>query len=486
MKLSVGLKVANSLSLTPQLQQAIRLLQLSSLELEQEIQLQLDSNPLLDKVEDQLNIESLASLEQKENEHENKDLTNELNANTLPDELAVDTDWDDIYTHQPTSLGSPEYEEREDNRHGHLGLKEHMLEQINLLHFSPVDNLIAHCIVDALDEKGFLDADLDEITTSVQYLLDSMDYAAEVENDEVVVVLKHIQRLDPPGVASRNLAECLLVQLESLPLETPYRREAIILLAHYELLISNELQKLIKQTGLNQEQLKSSVELLKTLKAYPGMEFENKDSDYQIPDVVVMKKNNHWQVKLNPDVIPKLRINSFYANMIRRADQSNDNQYLRNQMLDAKNFIKSVDERHKTLLKVATCIVEHQKRFLEIGAEGMKPLILRDIAEEVELHESTVSRVTTNKYMLTPRGLFELKYFFSSHVSTTTGGEASSIAIRAKIKKLIAEENPRKPLSDNIIANLLKDDGIDVARRTVAKYRESLHIPSSSERKVLI
>lgn len=486
MKLSVGLKVANSLSLTPQLQQAIRLLQLSSLELEQEIQLQLDSNPLLDKVEDQLNIESLASLEQKENEHENKDLTNELNANTLPDELAVDTDWDDIYTHQPTSLGSPEYEEREDNRHGHLGLKEHMLEQINLLHFSPVDNLIAHCIVDALDEKGFLDAHLDEITTSVQYLLDSMDYAAEVENDEVVVVLKHIQRLDPPGVASRNLAECLLVQLESLPSKTPYRCEAIILLAHYELLISNELQKLIKQTGLNQEQLKSSVELLKTLKAYPGMEFENKDSDYQIPDVVVMKKNNHWQVKLNPDVIPKLRINSFYANMIRRADQSNDNQYLRNQMLDAKNFIKSVDERHKTLLKVATCIVEHQKRFLEIGAEGMKPLILRDIAEEVELHESTVSRVTTNKYMLTPRGLFELKYFFSSHVSTTTGGEASSIAIRAKIKKLIAEENPRKPLSDNIIANLLKDDGIDVARRTVAKYRESLHIPSSSERKVLI
>jgi RNA polymerase sigma-54 factor len=191
-------------------------------------------------------------------------------------------------------------------------------------------------------------------------------------------------------------------------------------------------------------------------------------------------------VQLNPDIMPKLRINSFYANMIKRADQSNDNQYLRNQMLDAKNFIKSVDERHKTLLKVATCIVEHQKMFLEVGAEGMRPLVLRDIAEEVELHESTVSRVTTNKFMLTPRGLFELKYFFSSHVSTTSGGEASSIAIRAKIKKLVSEENPRKPLSDNIIANLLKEDGIDVARRTVAKYRESLHIPSSSERKVLI
>ena len=484
MKLSVGLKVANSLSLTPQLQQAIRLLQLSSLELEQEIQIQLDSNPLLEKVEEQSSIESLSTLQDQE--RDNKDLTNELNANHLPDDLPVDTDWDDVYTHQPTSLGSPEYEEREDNRQGHLGLKEHILEQINLLHFSDVDRLIAHCIVDSLDEKGFLDAEIAEITASVQHLLETMDYEDEVEDDEVLVVLKHIQHLDPPGVASRNLAECLLVQLESLPVHQAYRCEAIKLLNHYELLISNELPKLIKQTGLNPEQLKCAVDLLKTLKAYPGMEFEEKESDYQIPDVVVMKKNDHWQVQLNPDVMPKLRINSFYASMIKRADQSNDNQYLRNQMLDAKNFIKSVDERHKTLLKVATCIVEHQKRFLEIGAEGMKPLVLRDIAEEVELHESTVSRVTTNKFMLTPRGLFELKYFFSSHVATTSGGEASSIAIRAKIKKLISEENPRKPLSDNIIANLLKQDGIDVARRTVAKYRESLHIPSSSERKVLI
>ncbi|MGD9699921.1 MULTISPECIES: RNA polymerase factor sigma-54 [unclassified Acinetobacter] len=484
MKLSVGLKVANSLSLTPQLQQAIRLLQLSSLELEQEIQIQLDSNPLLEKVEEQSSIESLSTLQDQE--RDNKDLTNELNANHLPDDLPVDTDWDDVYTHQPTSLGSPEYEEREDNRQGHLGLKEHILEQINLLHFSDVDRLIAHCIVDSLDEKGFLDAEIAEITASVQHLLETMDYEDEVEDDEVLVVLKHIQHLDPPGVASRNLAECLLVQLESLPAHQAYRHEAITLLNHYELLISNELPKLIKQTGLNPEQLKCAVDLLKTLKAYPGMEFEEKDSDYQIPDVVVMKKNDHWQVQLNQDVMPKLRINSFYASMIKRADQSNDNQYLRNQMLDAKNFIKSVDERHKTLLKVATCIVEHQKRFLEIGAEGMKPLVLRDIAEEVELHESTVSRVTTNKFMLTPRGLFELKYFFSSHVATTSGGEASSIAIRAKIKKLISEENPRKPLSDNIIANLLKQDGIDVARRTVAKYRESLHIPSSSERKVLI
>ena len=483
MKLSVGLKVANSLSLTPQLQQAIRLLQLSSLELEQEIQIQLDSNPLLEKVEEQNSVESLSNLEK---EQDNSDLTNELNADHLPDDLPVDTDWDDVYTHQSTSLGSAEFEEREDNRQGHLGLKEHMLEQINLLHFSQIDRLIAYCIIDSLDDKGFLDVEISEITSSVQHLLESMDYDEEIEDDEVLVVLKHIQRLDPIGIGSRNLAECLMVQLESLPVQTAYRNEAIVLLKHYELLISNELAKLLKQTGLNTDQLKSAVNLLKTLKAHPGLEFEDKDSDYQIPDVVVMKRNDHWQVQLNPDVMPKLRINSFYANMIRRADQSDENQYLRNQMLEAKNFIKSVDERHKTLLKVASCIVEHQKAFLEIGAEGMKPLVLRDIAEEVELHESTVSRVTTNKYMLTPRGLFELKYFFSSHVGTTSGGEASSTAIRAKIKKMIAEENVRKPLSDNAIANMLKDEGIDVARRTVAKYRESLHIPSSSERKVLI
>ncbi|PTV58414.1 RNA polymerase factor sigma-54 [Acinetobacter seifertii] len=482
MKLSVGLKVANSLSLTPQLQQAIRLLQLSSLELEQEIQIQLDSNPLLEKVEDESLAESLSTLENKES----NDLTTELNADHLPDDLPVDTEWDDIYTHQSTALGTPEFEEREDNRQVQMTLKEHMLEQVNLLHFSKIDQLIAYCIIDALDDKGFLDAELEEIILAVQHLLNDMDVEEEIEEDEVLVVLKHIQRLDPIGIGSRNLAECLKIQLDFLPKGTEYLKEAQSLLQYYELLIANDLNKLLKQTGLSKDELKLSVDLLKTLKPYPGMDFQKQESEYQIPDVVVAKKDLHWQVQLNPDIMPKLRINSFYSSMIRRADQSDDNLYLRNQMLEAKNFIKSIDERHKTLLKVATCIVEHQKAFLEIGAEAMKPLVLRDVAEEVELHESTVSRVTTNKYMLTPRGLFELKYFFSSHVGTTTGGEASSTAIRAMIKKLVSNENPRKPLSDNTIAALLKDEGIEVARRTVAKYRESLHIPSSSERKVLI
>jgi RNA polymerase sigma-54 factor len=482
MKLSVGLKVANSLSLTPQLQQAIRLLQLSSLELEQEIQIQLDSNPLLEKIEEESITESLSVLESKDSD----DLTTELNANHLPDDLPVDTDWDDIYTHQSTALATPEFEEREDNRQVQLSLKEHILEQVNLLHFSKIDQLIAYCIVDALDDKGFLDAEIEEIILAAQQLLNEMNIEEDIEEDEVLVVLKHIQRLDPLGIGSRNLAECLKIQLEFLPKDVEYLDEAKSLLQYYELLIANDLNKLLKQTGLTKDQLKFAINLLKTLKPYPGMDFDKQESDYQIPDVVVSKKDLHWQVQLNPDVLPKLRINSFYSSMIRRADQSEDNLYLRNQMLEAKNFIKSIDERHKTLLKVASCIVEHQKAFLEIGAEAMKPLVLRDVAEEVELHESTVSRVTTNKYMLTPRGLFELKYFFSSHVGTTSGGEASSTAIRAMIKKLVASENPRKPLSDNVIATLLKDEGIEVARRTVAKYRESLHIPSSSERKVLI
>lgn len=476
------MKVANSLSLTPQLQQAIRLLQLSSLELEQEIQIQLDSNPLLEKIEEESITESLSVLESKDSD----DLTTELNANHLPDDLPVDTDWDDIYTHQSTALATPEFEEREDNRQVQLSLKEHILEQVNLLHFSKIDQLIAYCIVDALDDKGFLDAEIEEIILAAQQLLNEMDIEEDIEEDEVLVVLKHIQRLDPLGIGSRNLAECLKIQLEFLPKDVEYLNEAKSLLQYYELLIANDLNKLLKQTGLTKDQLKFAINLLKTLKPYPGMDFDKQESDYQIPDVVVSKKDLHWQVQLNPDVLPKLRINSFYSSMIRRADQSEDNLYLRNQMLEAKNFIKSIDERHKTLLKVASCIVEHQKAFLEIGAEAMKPLVLRDVAEEVELHESTVSRVTTNKYMLTPRGLFELKYFFSSHVGTTAGGEASSTAIRAMIKKLVASENPRKPLSDNVIATLLKDEGIEVARRTVAKYRESLHIPSSSERKVLI
>jgi RNA polymerase sigma-54 factor len=472
------LKVANTLSLTPQLQQAIKLLQLSSLELEQEIQLQLDSNPLLEKIEDEFS--SIQQEEQKDPSLQD-DFSHEI-----PDDLPVDTDWDDIYTHQSTALAAPEYEEREDNRVIAENLAEHLLWQINLLHLSEMDKVIAYCIVDALDDRGYLGSELDEILAAAQHLALQAGWTDEIELAEVIVVLKYIQRLDPIGVAARHLVECLALQLESFEQSCELKLQAQKLLDHADLLLTNDIHRLMKQTQLNLEQLKQAITLLKSFDPEPGAKFQQKEGEYQIPDVILQKKDTHWHVFLNPDILPKLRVNPFYAGMIRRADQSTDNQYLKSQMLEAKNFIKSVDERHKTLLKVATCIVEHQKNFFEIGAEGMKPLVLRDIADEVELHESTVSRVTTNKYILTPRGLFELKYFFSSHVGTATGGECSSTAIRAMIKKMISTENPKKPLSDNIIAKLLQDEGIDVARRTVAKYRESLNIPASSERKTLI
>lgn len=483
MKLSLGLKVSNSLSLTPQLQQAIRLLQLSNLELEQEVQLQLDSNPLLERIDETTTVETVP----EQQEFENQELSEVIQSEFLPEDLPVDTQWDDIYTQQATSLVGDDFEEREDNRVGRTSLKEHIQEQVNLLKFSNVDKLIAFCIIDTLDEKGFLIDSLPEITMTVNQLLYQVDMQDdEVEEDEVYVVLRHIQQLDPIGVGSRSLVECLLIQLDHLTLSKADKTHAEKILANHQYLISHDLNKLIKTTGLTADELKKGLSLIKTLKPYPGSDFDTGEIEYQIPDVVISRENDVWNVKLNPDILPKIRVNSFYAGLIKRADQSADNQYIKRQMLEAKNFIKSIDERHKTLLKVASCIAKHQRGFLEQGAEAMKPLVLRHVADEVELHESTVSRVTTNKYVLTPQGLFELKYFFSSHVGTATGGECSSTAIRAMIKKIIASENPCKPYSDNTIAKLLKDDGIDVARRTVAKYREALHIASSSDRKVIL
>ena len=536
MKLSMGMKVSTSLSLTPQLQQAIKLLQLSSLELEQEIQAQLDSNPLLEVDEldnsraDQTSEQSNDTKNEQSNadpasdfgaddfrtdsfsndsdsndnlpEHRNEqpdafDLDGQMQHNALNDDMPVDTHWDDIFTHQSTALATPEFDDREDSRTAQHSIWDHLRWQLNLAHFSPVDRLIAECIVDGIDERGYLSIDLEEVREAALQQLSSLDteviealiaYGLDepIELDEVEVVLKRIQNFEPVGVAARSLQECLSLQLKNLPEQTPCRLDALKLLQHHDLLISNDLNRLMRQTKLTQDELKQALTLVQGLQAYPGHKFSDPEQDHQVPDVVVYKKNNRWQVQLNTDILPKLRVNSYYAGLIKRADNSSDNQYLRLHLQDARNFIKSVDERHKTLLKVASCIVEHQKDFFELGAEAMKPLVLRQIAEETNLHESTVSRVTTQKYIHTPRGLLELKYFFSSHVGTSTGGECSSTAIRAMIKKIIQEENVAKPLSDNTIAALLQREGIDVARRTVAKYRESLNIASSSERKRLL
>jgi RNA polymerase sigma-54 factor len=305
--------------------------------------------------------------------------------------------------------------------------------------------------------------------------------------DEVECVLKRIQMFDPIGSGSRTPQECLLVQLRQFSDDTPWLTEARQLINEYsDLLSSKDYRTLMRKSRLKEDQLREAMRLLQTLNPRPGSALITKEPEYVIPDVSVNKKNGRWVVELNPDSLPKLSVNQQYAAMSRRSKNSSDSQFIRSHMQEAKWFIKSLESRNDTLMKVANCIVQQQMGFFEHGPEMMKPMVLNDVAEMVDMHESTISRVTTQKYMHTPRGIFELKYFFSSHVATESGGECSSTAIRALIKKLVAAETPSKPLSDSKIAQLLAEQGIKVARRTIAKYRESLSIPPSNQRKSLI
>ena len=496
MKASLNIQMGQHLTMTPQLQQAIRLLQLSTIELQQEIQSVLDSNPLLEASE-----EHETRLSTPADEHNNAsdnirndDYESELSHTTLdinnnqeiPDQLPVDSAWDDIFTGNSanSSMSNDEEDEGFEARSTVAEtLYDHLLWQVNLTPFSLTDRTIAVCLIDALDENGYVTVELDDILEAAQNILPDED----IELDEVVAVLHRVQQFEPAGVAARNLQECLTIQLKQLPEDTEHRDAALLIIEqHLDLLASQDQLGLLKKAKLSEYQLRSAMTLIQSLNPHPGGKIGDEDNSYTIPDVIVTKNKNRWRVELNPDTAPKLRINSQYASLIRRADSSADNTYLKNHLQEARWFLKSLQSRHETLLKVATCIVEHQRGFLELGAEAMKALVLRDVAEEVGLHESTVSRVTSQKYMLTPRGLFELKYFFSSHVGTSSGGECSSTAIRAMIKKLVSQENPRKPLSDNKIADLLQEQGIEVARSTIAKYRASPKIPSSSDSKRLL
>jgi RNA polymerase sigma-54 factor len=354
--------------------------------------------------------------------------------------------------------------------------------QLNLTRLSDVDRIIAMAIIDATDERGRLTLSLEDIHHS---LIAGM--AVEIEDDEVVAVLHCLQQFEPAGVCTRDLQECLLVQLQQLPADTPWLDEAKLVVTRYISQLGNaDFAQILRRSKLSEDSLQKVLSLIRTLDPSPGLSVGEDDTEYIVPDVYVSKKNDRWTVELNPDIAPKLRINTDYASLIKRADNSSDNTYLRDNLQEARWFLKSLQSRNETLMKVASKIVQHQRGFLEYGEEAMRPLVLHEIAEAVEMHESTISRVTTQKYMHTPRGIFELKYFFSSHVSTATGGECSSTAIRALIKKLVAVENPRKPLSDSKITLLLKDQGINVARRTIAKYRDTLFIPPSNERKRLV
>lgn len=486
MKPSLQLGISQSLTMTPQLQQAIKLLAMSTLELQQEVQAALDDNPLLELDDGQGpdDGEHIEAAPKEEPIRESLDLDKH---NQLSDDLPVDTAWDDIYIGSNSGSGGEPVDEDgepiEARKAAVETLQDHLHWQLNVTPFSTLDRVIAEAIIDGLDGRGYLTVSLDELAETALSWCNE-----EAEEDEIIAVLHRIQQFDPPGVAARDLSECLLIQLNQKPEDTEHLDNAkLILREHTARLAAGDLAGLTRATGLSERSIHAAIALIRELKPHPGEGWASADDERQvIPDVVVRKLRGSWRVELNPDAAPKLRVNAGYANMIRRADSSPDNQYIRDNLQEARWLIKSLQSRHETLLKVATCIVEHQRGFLEQGPEAMKPLILREVADEVGLHESTISRVTTQKYLLTPRGLFELKYFFSSHVGTSSGGEASSTAIRAMIKKLVGQENQKKPLSDSKLADLLLEQGIEVARRTVAKYRESLNIPSSTDRKRLL
>ena len=559
MSMSFGLATTlnTSQKLTPQMQQAIKLLQLSSLELAQEVQAKLDSNPLLERVEededDYVDCDGYDS-------HNGEPLTlDSWNRNTSVDSFAKSThSLDDGFDYSDNSSDSLDKlqqasfdDEAIDNyavegddysgfdsgnyasaaigsgslsAHSANGnnedfnsyqgstsatIQDHVRWQLNFKRLSETDTLIAEYLMDSMDEMGFIRLDIDELLQSFDTIASFYQWDERVEHDEVMAVLRMIQSCDPLGVGARNLNECLALQLSKLDTNTKYLKEAQALLSASEHLVSNNIKALTELTGLAPEQITPALNLLRTLNPSPGLLFQSSQPDYMqpsesydIPDVLVTPIRRHnsnhttdnkngndttaqidgWQVRLNPDTLPKLRVNQEYANLVKRGDDSPDNQYLRENLTDARLFIRSIEERNQNLLKVATSIVRYQQEFLQHGATAMQPLILKAIAEEVDLHESTVSRLTTSKTILTPQGLFSLKHFFSSHVSSSDG-DISSTAISAMIKQLIADEDPKKPLSDSRIKDSLFAEGIDIARRTVAKYREAMNIGSSTQRK---
>lgn len=487
MKHSLQLKFSQSLTMTPQLQQAIRLLQLSSIELQTEIQDALESNMMLELEEEEQDasasngdtVPGTAEIAQ-----DLFSLSDNVTNESIPDDLPVDSAWEDIYdsnVYSYTKQSEPhEFLNFENQNSKPATLSDSLLWQSNLTPSSEKDRAIIVAIIDALDDDGYLTNDAEDI---LAVLGDGM----EVEVDEVEAMIRLVQAMEPTGIAARDLQECLGLQLAQCKPETAWLKEAEELVnKHLSLLAAHDYNQLMRRMKLNQEQLAEVVSLIQSMNPRPGSQIQDTHIQYITPDVYVKKIKGAWRVNLNSDSTPQLRINSSYAGMIKRADKSKDNTSLKTHLQEARWFIKSLQSRSDTLLRVAIAIVERQRAFLEYGDEAMKPLVLHDIAEALGMHESTISRVTTRKYMHTPRGIFELKYFFSSHVSTDFGGVCSSTAIRALIKKLINAEKPQKPLSDSKIAALLSDQGIRVARRTVAKYREAMTIPPSNERKRLV
>lgn len=475
MKHSLQLKLGQHLTLTPQLQQSIRLLQLSTLELNQELEQMLQDNPLLEREEE--DEAAFAAAEAPAHTAEAESQGSDASPPDAGSESGAtldDADWNDY--------GAAGDDDDNDYAHGPVtgaSLREHLLNQLIVSPLGARDRTLVATLIDDLDEAGFLTQPLADITASLAEEIEAL------EPEELEIALKHLQNLDPTGVGARNLAECLTLQLRALPADTPMRDVAMQLTAqHLDLLAARDVGKLKKILGINDLELRAARTLILAMNPRPGAAFSVDETRYVIPDVYVRKIKGMWIASLNADAMPKLRVNRVYADILARHRESGGSQ-LASQLQEARWLIKNVQQRFDTILRVSQAIVDRQKHFFEHGEVAMRPLVLREIADAVELHESTISRVTTQKFMMTPRGLYELKYFFGSHVATDSGGACSSTAIRALIRQMIAAESGKKPLSDGQLAEVLGQQGIVVARRTVAKYRESLQIPPANMRRTL-
>ena len=474
---SLQLRLTQKLAMAPQLQQAIRLLQLNRIELRDHIQELVDANPLLDYEEDTeqssddrevVSLEAeMAETRKTESEQEYSDNdyeTDQWQPGSEQEQWADNTGWSD------------EFSERQIADTSSTSLREHLLAQVRLAHFSDLDAAIATAIVYALDDDGFL-------TDGIPDIRESLLPEVHVEDDEIIAVLHRVQRLEPIGVASRDAGECIWVQLRAQPAGTAGVDLALRLTRDFlNLVAANAYEDMLRETGASSESLKQALELIRSLEPRPGARFDNRHDEYLVPDVYVRLDGTQWVTTLSPESNPSLRLNKYYISLLRKSG-GKDADYLRGRLQEARWLLSSLELRNRTLLKVSQCIVDNQQGFLANGEIAMRPLILKQVADAVGVHESTVSRATTRKYMLTPRGVFELKYFFSSFVRTVDGGVISATATKARIQILIENEPSSQPLSDQDISDLLRETGIRAARRTVAKYRESLGIGSSGERR---
>ena len=470
MKHSLQLKLSQHLTLTPQLQQSIRLLQLSTVELNQELERYLAENPLLERAdlsgEESLTPPPAEGAPAASSSVEAEPSPAPEDSSSFGDEMSPGPRRGDEDREDFTQIAAAE-----------PTLQEYLIRQLQLMQLTERDKRIALVVITHLDEDGYLKATLDDLVQVARAELE------DIEAEEITIAIRQIQNLEPAGVGACDLSECLALQLKALDPSEPQRERAIELVTrHLDALASRDFNKLKRQLGIDEDELREVRALILTLDPKPGRAWGEGDVRYVVPDVTVRKIGGRWLAQLNRDAMPRLRINKMYADLL-QSSRDSGGRNLSGQLQEARWLIKNVQQRFDTILRVTQAIVDRQKNFFEHGEVAMRPLVLREIAEAVGLHESTISRVTTQKYMLTTRGIFELKYFFGSHVATDTGGACSSTAIRALIKQLVAAEDGKKPLSDHRISDILAQQGIQVARRTVAKYREAMHIQPANLRK---